>query len=195
MVQLAQHFYRHWRTVYPHCPLLLEMGVTVTGSDRVLSPLALGLQESGARVFSGHDAQNVSGAGLVIRSSAVPDDNPEVQAAITAGIPVLKRADFLGQLMEGRTGMSCRYAWENSHHPMVAWMLTALGRDPTYYGGGCQPEDNAHAGKGRPSGRGDECPTCSWDYKRRVVTKIEYVIGSSHNGDYLAHFKPARTPA
>ena len=131
--------------------LMLDMGYAVTGSDRVLSPLALGLQESGARIFSGHDAQNVQGAGLVIRSSAVPDENPEVQAAMAAGIPVLKRADFLGQMMEGRTGVAIAGTHgKTTTTAMIAWMLTALGQDPTYIIGSVAANlgANAHAGKG-----------------------------------------------
>src|SRR5512145_2006101 len=79
--------------------LLLESGYQVTGSDRALTPLAQELAAAGVPVMVGHRAENVRGAGLVVRSSAVPDDNVEVQAALLAGIPVLKRAQFLGQLM------------------------------------------------------------------------------------------------
>jgi UDP-N-acetylmuramate--alanine ligase len=131
--------------------LLLEMGYPVTGSDRVLSPLAISLQESGVQVFSGHEAKNVLGAGLVIRSSAVPDDNPEVQAALAAGIPVLKRADFLGQLMEGRTGIAIAGTHgKTTTTAMIAWMLTALGQDPSYIVGSVATNmgTNAHAGNG-----------------------------------------------
>lgn len=131
--------------------LLLEMGYSVTGSDRVLSPLTTSLQEAGARVFMGHDAQNVQGAGLVIRSSAIPDDNPEVRAALAAGILVLKRADFIGQLMEGRTGIAIAGTHgKTTTTAMIAWMLTALGQDPSYLIGSVAANlgTNAHAGRG-----------------------------------------------
>jgi UDP-N-acetylmuramate--alanine ligase len=131
--------------------ILLEMGCIVTGSDQVLSPLAISLQESGARVYTGHDAKNVKGARLVIRSSAIPDDNPEVQAARAAGIPVLKRADFLGQLMEGRTGIAIAgTAGKTTTTAMIAWILTALDQDPSYIIGSVAANlgTNAHAGKG-----------------------------------------------
>jgi len=131
--------------------LLLEMGYPVTGSDRVISPLAKSLQEGGVRVFLGHDAQNVQDARLVIRSSAIPDDNPEVQAALAAGLPVLKRADFLGQLMEGHTGVAVAGSHgKTTTTAMIAWMLTALGQDPSYIIGSVAANlgSNAHAGKG-----------------------------------------------
>src|SRR5512137_2018202 len=79
--------------------LLLESGYTVSGSDRAMSPFAEGLQRDGAQVFIGHDGKNIAGADWVVRSSAVPDDNPEVIAAKLAQVPVYKRADFLGRLM------------------------------------------------------------------------------------------------
>src|SRR5512147_418833 len=84
--------------------VLLESGWHVTGSDQQLSPFARALTARGAVVCEGHAAQNINGAEMVIISSAVPADNVEVRAAQAKGIPVLKRADFLGQLMEGRLG-------------------------------------------------------------------------------------------
>ena len=78
---------------------LLEQGYQVSGSDRALSPLAADLKAAGASISIGHAAANVAGADWVVRSSAISDDNPEVQAALSAGIPVYKRADFLGRLM------------------------------------------------------------------------------------------------
>ena len=86
--------------------LLLESGYEVTGSDRTLSPLAADLQKAGARVYLGHAAGNVAGADWVVRSSAIPDDNLEVSTALGLRIPVYKRADFLGRLMEDKIGIA-----------------------------------------------------------------------------------------
>ncbi|MCJ7722943.1 MAG: Mur ligase domain-containing protein, partial [Anaerolineales bacterium] len=66
--------------------LLLESGYTVSGSDRVLSPFAVDLQAAGVSVHIGHEAENIRGADWIVRSSAIPDDNPEVEAACLAGI-------------------------------------------------------------------------------------------------------------
>jgi UDP-N-acetylmuramate--alanine ligase len=131
--------------------LLQESGYTVTGSDRALSPLAIELQRLGIRVHSGHQAENVAGADLVVRSSAVPDDNPEVAAARAAGIPVLKRADFLGQLMAGKTGIAVAGTHgKTTTAAMLAWTLSALGQDPSFIVGGVLNDlgVNARAGKG-----------------------------------------------
>ena len=97
--------------------LLAERGVSVSGSDRVLSPLAQDLSAAGIRVSSGHSAENITGASVIVRSSAVPDDNPEVVAARALGIPVLKRSEFLGKLLEDKQ-VDCgrRDARQDHHH-------------------------------------------------------------------------------
>src|SRR3990172_6342308 len=86
--------------------LLKEKDYEVTGSDRVLSQFAIDLQKNGVSIYIGHHPRNAAGADMVIRSSAIAEDNPEVEAAKRAGIPVYKRADFLGQLMSEKTGIA-----------------------------------------------------------------------------------------
>ncbi len=132
--------------------VLLESGYTVSGSDRALSPLAEELQRLGAKVYLGHRAEQVQGADWVVRSSAIPDDNVEVQAALRAGIPVYKRADFLGRWMEGKIGIAIAGTHgKTTTTAMVAWILTALGQDPTFIIGGVMRnlDVNAHAGRGQ----------------------------------------------
>ncbi|MFZ5910905.1 MAG: UDP-N-acetylmuramate--L-alanine ligase [Chloroflexota bacterium] len=132
--------------------LLLESGHTVTGSDRALSPFAIDLQKAGVTIYIGHHPRNVSGADWVVRSSAVPDDNPEVKAARAAGIPVYKRADFLGQLMTGKTGIAVAGTHgKTTTTAMIAWVLSELGRDPSFIVGSTVNNFgvNARAGKGK----------------------------------------------
>jgi UDP-N-acetylmuramate--alanine ligase len=131
--------------------LLLESGYTVTGSDRILSPLAAELKTLGAGVSIGHAAENVSGADWVVRSSAIPDDNPEVVAALAAGIPVYKRADFLGRLMEEKISIAVAGTHgKTTTSAMLAWVLTKLEQDPSFIVGGVLTNlgVNARAGKG-----------------------------------------------
>lgn len=132
--------------------LLLERGYEVSGSDRLLSPLAEELREEGVSVAIGHSPQNVDGADLIVRSSAIPDDNVEVLAAITLGIPVLKRAEFLGKLMEDRKGVAIAGTHgKTTTTAMIAWILIAMGQDPSYIIGGT-PHNlgvNAHHGSGQ----------------------------------------------
>jgi UDP-N-acetylmuramate--alanine ligase len=131
--------------------VLLESGYQVSGSDRQLSALANELQSAGVAVSIGHNADNVAGADLVIRSSAIPDDNVEVQAARRLGTPVLKRAEFLGELLAGHTGIAVAGTHgKTTTTAMIAWMLAALGQDPSYIIGSVSANlgTNAHAGEG-----------------------------------------------
>ena len=85
-------------------------------------------------------------------SSAVTDDNPEVQAAKRAGIPVYKRADFLGQLMEDKKGIAIAGTHgKTTTTAMTAWVLSELGRDPSFIVGGVMNNlgVNARAGKSK----------------------------------------------
>ena len=131
--------------------LLLESGYTVSGSDRVLTPFAEEVRKAGATVFVGHHPRNLTGADWVVRSSAIPEDNPEVEGAKKAGIPVYKRADFLGRLMEDKTGIAIAGTHgKTTTTAMTAWVLSELGRDPSFIVGGVVNNlgVNAHAGKG-----------------------------------------------
>ncbi|GAB4540559.1 MAG: UDP-N-acetylmuramate--L-alanine ligase [Anaerolineales bacterium] len=131
--------------------LLKESGYVVSGSDRALSPFAEDLQKAGVTVFIGHDAANIRGADEVIRSSAIADDNPEVQAARAANIPVYKRADFLGQWMERKTGIAIAGTHgKTTTTAMIAWTLYQLRRDPSFIVGGTlnNLHVNARAGQG-----------------------------------------------
>lgn len=131
--------------------VLLEMGHTVSGSDRAESPFTRDLESAGATIYIGHRPENIRGAKLVVRSSAIRDDNPEVTAARAFNIPVLKRADFLGSLMDDKTGIAVAGTHgKTTTTSMLAWVLTALDQDPTFIVGGTLANlgVNAHAGKG-----------------------------------------------
>lgn len=132
--------------------VLLERGCSVTGSDRVLSPLAESLEADGARIMIGHHPDNIIGADLIVRSSAITDDNVEVRAALEAHIPVLKRAEFLSQLISGKHGIAVAGTHgKTTTTAMIAWMLSDLGLDPSYIIGGVSKNlgSNAHAGQGQ----------------------------------------------
>lgn len=131
--------------------LLLERGYLVSGSDRADSLILSDLRSMGADIIIGHDAKNVAGVDVVVRSSAIPDENPEVTAAVKFGVPVLKRAEFLGKLMTGKTGIAVAGTHgKTTTTSMLAWVLTALEQDPSYIVGGVVSNlgVNAHSGKG-----------------------------------------------
>jgi UDP-N-acetylmuramate--alanine ligase len=131
--------------------LLKESGYEVSGSDKSMTPFAADLQAAGINVFIGHHPRNINGADWVVRSSAVMDDNDEVQAAQHAGVPVYKRADFLGQLMAEKTGIAVAGTHgKTTTTAMIAWMLYTMQRDPSFIVGGTLTDlkVNARAGMG-----------------------------------------------
>ena len=132
--------------------LLIESGYAVTGSDKAMTTFAADLQQAGATVYIGHHPRYVQGADWVVRSSAVPDDNVEVKAAQLAGIPVYKRADFLGKLMSDKTGIAVAGTHgKTTTTAMLAFVLTEMGRSPSFIVGGVLKNYgvNARAGGGR----------------------------------------------
>ncbi len=86
--------------------VLLNQGYQVSGSDIAVSASTVRLQERGAEVFQGHDGRWVDGADVVVVSSAIDEQNPEVQAARSALIPIVPRAEMLGELMRYRHGIA-----------------------------------------------------------------------------------------
>ncbi|MBI3737765.1 MAG: UDP-N-acetylmuramate--L-alanine ligase [Chloroflexi bacterium] len=160
--------------------LLKESGYTVTGSDRALSPFAADLQAVGLTIYIGHHPRNVKGADWVVRSSAVPDENVEIAAAKQAKIPVYKRADFLGKLMEDKIGIAIAGTHgKTTTTAMIAFVLSELKRDPSFIVGGVLNNYgvNARAGKGNSFViEADEYDRMFLGLKPRieVVTSIEH---------------------
>src|SRR5687767_5141947 len=86
--------------------VLLNLGYPVSGSDLKASDVTDRIVAAGGRVFVGHAASNVEGAQVVVYSTAVRDDNPELQAARAAQVPVIPRADMLAELMRMKYGVA-----------------------------------------------------------------------------------------
>jgi UDP-N-acetylmuramate--alanine ligase len=131
--------------------LLNEQGNSVSGSDHTPSSVTSELAAAGIQIFIGHDPNNIVGANLIVRSSAIPDENAEVIAARIAGIPVLKRSDFINQLMHGQECIAVAGTHgKTTTTSMIAWILVSLGKDPSYIIGGISRnlKTNAQAGKG-----------------------------------------------
>jgi UDP-N-acetylmuramate--alanine ligase len=159
---------------------LLESGFSVSGSDRQASPTLESLAKAGAQIFVGHNPENIVGASLVVRSSAIPDGNVEVQAARAANIPVLKRADFLGSLMDERMGIAVAGTHgKTTTTAMIAWMLSSLGQDPSYIIG----SDSRNLGTNAKAGKGSAFVIEADEYDRMflglkpkiaVITNVEY---------------------
>ncbi len=130
---------------------LLERGYRVSGSDRLASTTTEQLAKAGAQIFIGHHPSHIQGADLIVRSSAVPMDNPEIQAAQAQGTPVLKREHLLSRLMVNSIGIAVAGTHgKTTTSAMIAWGFTQLGLDPSYIVGSTIQNlgTNAHAGSG-----------------------------------------------
>lgn len=120
--------------------VLLGRGYVVSGSDLQENELTASLASAGATVTQGHAAENVEGADAVVVSSAIPESNPEIVAARKAGIPVLKRADLLGYLMAGATGIAVAGTHgKTTTTSMIAHTLLECDQDPSLVVGGVLP--------------------------------------------------------
>jgi len=117
--------------------VLLNLGYRVSGSDLKTSPITQRLAGLGATVFEGHQAENISGAEVVVASSAIATDNPELAAAHLHQIPVIQRAEMLSELMRLKYGIAIAgMHGKTTTTSMVAAVLAAGGLDPTVVVGG-----------------------------------------------------------
>jgi UDP-N-acetylmuramate--alanine ligase len=117
--------------------LLKSVGLEVTGSDLSVGETTERLMSLGIKVYRGHQAENMSGADVVVYSSAVNESNPEVAAARSAGIPVIKRAEMLGEVMRVKRGIAIAGTHgKTTTTSMTGAILMAAGLDPTIIVGG-----------------------------------------------------------
>ncbi|MFA6499923.1 MAG: Mur ligase domain-containing protein, partial [Desulfurivibrionaceae bacterium] len=118
--------------------LLLNLGYTVSGSDLRETDITRRLTGLGGKVYSGHQGQWIAGADVVVTSSAVRENNPEVQTARAAHIPVIPRAEMLAELMRlKKYGIAVAGSHgKTTTTSMVGWLLAEAGLDPTVVIGG-----------------------------------------------------------
>jgi UDP-N-acetylmuramate--alanine ligase len=131
--------------------VLLNLGYTITGSDVEASPIIERLRKLGAKVAIGHEAGNIDEAQVLVYSSAVTIDNPEVAAARNRKIPVIPRAEMLAELMRMKYSIAVSGAHgKTTTTSMTAAMLTEAGLDPTIVIGGRlgSIDSNAKLGQG-----------------------------------------------
>jgi len=117
--------------------VLLNLGYEISGSDLKSSPVTQRLAALGAITFEGHAAANISGADVVVTSSAISVDNPEVAEARRFHVPVIQRAEMLAELMRLKYGIAIAgMHGKTTTTSMVAAVLAAGGLDPTVVVGG-----------------------------------------------------------
>lgn len=131
--------------------VLLELGFEVSGSDVARSAILDRLSEAGGRITIGHRAENIAGAEAVVASSAVAADNVELAAARQNKIPVVPRAEMLGELMRFRKGIAVAGTHgKTTTTSFVSAVLSGAGLDPTFIVGGVvnSVHTNARLGQG-----------------------------------------------
>src|SRR5690348_10095647 len=131
--------------------VLLSLGYRVSGSDARESEATRRLRALGGRISAGHAAEQVEGADVVVVSSALRPDNPEVQAARARDIPVIPRAEMLGELMRVKDGVAVAGSHgKTTTTTMIATVLAEAGLDPTAIIGGVARAfgSNARLGQG-----------------------------------------------
>lgn len=132
--------------------VLLNLGYEVSGSDLKKNAATQKLEESGAKIFIGHHAENVTGADAVVVSTAINPENAELQAAHEQLIPVVRRAEMLAELMRFRYGIAIAGTHgKTTTTSLIASLLTTGELDPTYVIGGRLNSAGtyAHLGEGK----------------------------------------------
>jgi UDP-N-acetylmuramate--alanine ligase len=131
--------------------VLTNLGYTVTGSDVAEGGNVKRLRDKGVKVAIGHKAENIDGADVVVISSAIKRDNPELVAARAKRLPVVRRAEMLAELMRLKSCVAIAGTHgKTTTTSMVAALLDAGGLDPTVINGGIINAygTNAHLGAG-----------------------------------------------
>lgn len=129
--------------------VLKNQGYCVSGSDIKASKTTAQLEENGIEVFIGHAADNIKGASVLVVSTAIDHENPEVKAAIEQRIPVVRRAEMLGELMRYRHGIAVAGTHgKTTTTSLLTCMLAEEGMDPTYVIGGLLNRTGVNAALG-----------------------------------------------
>jgi UDP-N-acetylmuramate--alanine ligase len=170
--------------------VLLNLGYAVQGSDLKPNAVTERLVGLGARVSFGHAPEHVAGANVVVVSSAVGADNPEVVAAHAARIPVVQRAEMLAELMRFRVGIAIAGSHgKTTTTSLVASILAEGGEDPTFVIGGRlkSADANARLGTGQYLvAEADESDASFLHLQpmMAVVTNIDNDHLITHGGDF-----------
>jgi len=131
--------------------VLHTLGFVVTGSDMNESPVVRHLRELGIEVFIGHAAENLADADVLVISTAIAPDNPELETARARRLPIVRRAEMLAEIMRFRIGLAVAGTHgKTTTTSLLAAILAEAGLDPTYVIGGklLSSASNARLGRG-----------------------------------------------
>ena len=168
--------------------VLKGMGMEVTGSDMSQSAGTRELEEQGIPVAIGHRAENIRGAGCIIRTAAAHNDNPEIAAARAAGIPVFERAQAWGEIMKSYKNAVCISGThgKTTATSMMTHVLMEADLDPTVMIGGYLPLLHA----GHRVGRGDTIVLESCEYCDSFLNFFPTLaVVLNVDADHLDYFK------
>ncbi|MEN9705668.1 MAG: UDP-N-acetylmuramate--L-alanine ligase [Pseudomonadota bacterium] len=174
----------------PIAEVLLNLGYAVQGSDVKAGAVTERLASLGAKVMIGHAASNIDGADVVVVSTAIQRDNPEVAAALDRRLPVVKRAEMLGELFRFRHAIAVAGTHgKTTTTSLVASILAEGGADPTFVIGGRLKSagSNARVGAGRYLvAEADESDASFLHLQPMVsiVTNIDNDHLGTHGGDF-----------
>ena len=185
--------------------ILLADGVRVSGSDLTAGHLVEALRAEGAQINIGHDAAHGAGADLVVRSFAVPDDNPEVLAAKRGGVEVLTRAQMVARIAVPRSALTVAGSHgKSTSATMLTLILREAGLDPTYILGAECADLEQHGARGRGPHivlEADEYGRAFHEYRPgvAVITNVErdhldYYGTDAALTDAFLHYAQTLTP-
>jgi len=172
--------------------LYLRRGIKISGSDLKESKITEELKNLGADVFIGHAAANITGADLVVYSSAIKEDNPEFQEARKLKVPLLKRAEALSKLMQNKKVITVTGSHgKTTTASLISYMLFEAGLLPTVAIGGILKNIDSNASLGEGDffvAEADESDGSFLYYQptHSVITNIDY-----EHLDYYKEFKNA----
>jgi UDP-N-acetylmuramate--alanine ligase len=170
--------------------VLVNLGYAVQGSDLKAGESTRRLESLGARIMLGHRAENVAGADVVVVSSAINAENPEVAQALAQRIPVVKRAEMLGELMRFRYSIAVAGTHgKTTTTSLVASVLAEGGEDPTFVIGGRlkSAATNARLGAGEYLvAEADESDASFMHLQPMIaiVTNVDADHLGTHGGDF-----------
>lgn len=170
--------------------VLVNLGYAVQGSDLRANAVTARLAKMGVRIFIGHAAGQVAGASVVVVSSAVQPANPELLAALESRIPVVRRAEMLGELMRFRQGIAVAGTHgKTTTTSLVSSVLAEGGLDPTFVIGGLLKSAGSNAKLGTSRylvAEADESDTSFLHLQPviAIVTNIDNDHLATHGGDF-----------
>ncbi len=174
--------------------VLLSQGYRVSGSDLIDNALTKRLRSIGADIYLGHDAEQVDKADVIVRSSAVALDNPELIAAKQLRIPIVQRAEMLGELMRFRYGIAMAGTHgKTTTTSLMTSILAEEGVDPTFVIGGRlnSAGSNARLGTGRYLVAEADESDASFLYLKPMISVVTN-IDEDHMATYHHNFSELR---